>query len=107
MRVAEPLLERAGLRDLVERCLSVGDAGRWKSAPEAYAYEAHCCDVEPAAAVFIAVHPWGIDDDAGRAGLPTGWLARDGRPYSPFLSRPESTAPDLPELAAALIGKRP
>ncbi len=36
--VAESLLERAGLTDLVERCLSVSDAGHWKPDPRAYAY---------------------------------------------------------------------
>ncbi len=34
-QVAESLLERAGVRDLVEQCLSVSGAGRWKPAPEA------------------------------------------------------------------------
>lgn len=33
--VAESLLERAGLGDLVERCLSVSDAGHWKPDPRA------------------------------------------------------------------------
>lgn len=104
-RVAESLLERAGLRDLVERCLSVSDAGRWKPAPEAYAYAVRHCDVEPGDATLIAVHPWDIDG-AGRAALRTGWLARDGASYPPFFRAPEFRARDLPTLAAALIAKR-
>jgi len=62
-RVAESLLERAGLRDLVERCLSVSDAGRWKPAPEAYAYAARHCDApatpadKPAIASIPASNP--------------------------------------------------
>ncbi len=104
-RVAESLLDRAGIRDLVERCLSSSDAGRWKPAPEAYAYAAECCGVEAADAVLIAVHPWDIDG-AARAGLRTGWLAREGRAYPPFFRAPEFTARDLPGLAAALSGQR-
>lgn len=104
-RVAESLLERAGLRDLVERCLSVSDAGRWKPAPEAYAYAARLCDVEPGDATLIAVHPWDIDG-AGRAALRTGWLTRDGAAYPPFFRAPQLRARDLPALAAALIAKR-
>ena len=104
-RVAESLLERAGLRDLVERCLSVGDAGRWKPAPEAYAYAARLCDVEPGDATLIAVHPWDIDG-AGRAALRTGWLARDGAAYPSYFRAPELRARDLPALAAALVAKR-
>ncbi len=104
-RVAESLLERAGLRDLVERCLSVSDAGRWKPAAEAYAYAVRCCDVEPVDAVLVAVHPWDIDG-AARAGMRTGWLARDGGAYPPFFRAPELSARDLPALAAALIANR-
>lgn len=104
-RVAESLLERAGLRDLVERCLSVSDAGRWKPAPEAYAYAVGCCGVEPVDAVLVAVHPWDVDG-AGRAGMRTGWLARDGGAYPSFLRAPELRARDLPGLAAALIANR-
>ncbi len=104
-RVAESLLERAGLRDLVERCLSVSDAGRWKPAAEAYAYAVRCCDVEPVDAVLVAVHPWDIDG-AARAGMRTGWLARAGGAYPPFFRAPELSARDLPALAAALIANR-
>ncbi len=36
--VAEALLDRSGIREHFERLLTVEDAGRWKPAPEAYAY---------------------------------------------------------------------
>jgi len=104
-RVAESLLERAGLRDLVEQCLSVSDAGRWKPAREAYAYAARRCATDRGDLALIAVHPWDIDG-ARRAGLRTGWVSRDAGAYPPFFLAPEATGRDLPELAATLIGGR-
>lgn len=103
-RVAESLLERAGLSDLVERCLSVSDAGRWKPAPESYAYAADQCEVEPGEMALVAVHPWDIDG-AHRAGLRTGWISRAGDTYPPFMHTPEAIGRDLPELASHLIGR--
>jgi 2-haloacid dehalogenase len=100
-RVAESLLERAGVRDLVEQCLSVSDAGRWKPAPQAYAHAADRCAVEVGELVLIAVHPWDIDG-AARAGLRTGWLSRDGAPYPPCFREPEATGRTLSELVASL-----
>ncbi len=102
--VAASLLERAGLRDLVEHCLSVSDAGRWKPAPEAYAHAAERCEVQAGEVALIAVHPWDIDG-AARAGLRTGWLSRDGAPYPPCFREPEATGRTLSELAARLTGR--
>lgn len=103
-RVAESLLERAGVRDLVERCLSVSDAGRWKPAPESYAYAAEQCEVRPGELALVAVHPWDIDG-AHRAGLRTGWISRAGHAYPSFMRAPEAIGRDLPELASILIGR--
>lgn len=104
-QVAESLLERAGVRDLVEQCLSVSDAGRWKPAPEAYAHAAGRCGVEAGELALIAVHPWDIDG-ALRAGLRAGWLSRDGARYPPYLRAPEATGQNLSELAALLTARR-
>lgn len=103
-RVAESLLERAGVRDLVEQCLSVSDAGRWKPAPEAYAHAADHCGVHADDLVLIAVHPWDIDG-AARAGLRTGWLSRDGAPYPPRFREPDATGRNLSELSARLTAR--
>lgn len=104
--VAESLLQRAGLRHLVEDCLSISDAGRWKPAADAYAYAVRRCAAEPGELALIAVHPWDIDG-AHRAGLRTGWLCRDRRGYPPFFLAPEATGHDLPALAGALIDPGP
>lgn len=102
-RVAEALLERAGLRELVEQCLSGSDAGRWKPAPEAYAYAARRCAADRGDLALVAVHPWDIDG-ARRAEMRTGWISRDGGAYPPFFLAPEATGRDIPQLVASLIG---
>jgi 2-haloacid dehalogenase len=99
--VAESLLERAGVRDLVERCLSVSDAGRWKPAPEAYRLAADRCEVQAGELALIAVHPWDIDG-ALRAGLRAAWLSRSGAAFPAYLREPEAIGRTLSELAATL-----
>lgn len=101
-RVAESLLQRAGVRDLVEQCLSVSDVGRWKPAPEAYAHAVERCAVKAGELALIAVHPWDIDG-ALRAGLRAGWISRDGAQYPPYMRAPEAIGRDLIELATILI----
>ena len=98
---AEGLLERAGLRDLVERCLSVEDAGRWKPHPRAYAYALQECGVHAERAALVAVHPWDVDG-AARAGLLGGWLDRSGTPWPAVLAPPSVRGPDLVDVARAL-----
>lgn len=97
--VAGSLLARAGVRDLVERTLSVADAGRWKPHPDAYGYALRELDVTDA--VLVAVHPWDIDG-AHRSGLRTAWLDRTGSPYPRHFSAPDIRITALTELAAAL-----
>ncbi len=98
--VAESLLERAGLTDLVERCLSVSDAGHWKPDPRAYAYAVHQGGVRAQDIALVAVHPWDIDG-ARRAGLRTGWISRDAKTYPPFFLAPDVTARRLGDLSTA------
>ena len=105
--VAEALLTNAGLREQFERLLSVEDAGRWKPAPESYAYAARECGVAPAEMLLVAVHPWDIDG-AARAGLQTAWIDRSGTaPYPPYLTTPDITALGVDDLAHELAGDPP
>lgn len=100
--VAEGLLERGGVADRVEACLSVDDAGAWKPAAAAYRHAASVCGVLPAAMLMVAVHPWDIDG-AARAGLRTAFVRRPGAPpYPEHLTAPGLTATDLDHLAALL-----
>jgi 2-haloacid dehalogenase len=99
--IAEALLSRAGLRGEFEALLSVDDAGAWKPAPQAYSYALGRCDVAPADAILVAVHPWDIDG-ASRAGLRTAWINRAGGPYPAYFSGADVTAQSLTDLADQL-----
>ncbi len=99
--VAEALFDRASIREHFERLLTVEDAGRWKPAPEAYAYALEQCGVDPEDAMLVAVHPWDIDG-ASRAGLATAWLDRTGGPYPDYFTQPDLRASSLSTLAEQL-----
>lgn len=72
---SEALLERAGVADLVERRLSVDDAGRWKPHPDAYRYAAATCGVALGRCAMVAVHPWDLMG-AEAVGMATAWIDR-------------------------------
>lgn len=100
--VADSLLTDAGIRDRFERLLSVEDAGRWKPAPESYAYAARECDVPPEQMLLVAVHPWDLHG-AARAGLKTAWVDRHGaEQYPPYFIQPDLTVSGLDDLAEQL-----
>ena len=100
--VADGLLRRAGLRAHFERLMSVEDAGVWKPSAGAYSYALAQCDVEPGAAMLVAVHPWDIDG-ASRAGLRTAWINRQEVRYPSCFETPTVEARSLTELAE-LVG---
>lgn len=99
--IADHLLEAAGVRDLVERVLSVEDAGVWKPAPESYAYALAQCAVDPEDAMLVAVHPWDTDG-ATRAGLASAWINRDHSHYPGYFLSPTLEAASLTDLADQL-----
>lgn len=100
--VGEQLLTRAGVLDRFERLLSVEDAGRWKPAPQSYAYAATECGVPAAEMLLVAVHPWDVEG-AARAGLRTAWIDRSGgAPYPEYLTAPDLTATGIDDLAVQL-----
>ena len=95
------LLERGGVNDLVEQCLSVDDVGRWKPAPDPYRYALARCGVPASEAMLVAVHPWDIDG-AKRAGLHAAWINRGGIPYPQMYREPDLVADGFVGLAAGL-----
>lgn len=99
--IPESLLVRAGVADVMERFLSVDDAGIWKPHADAYAYALRQMDVEPGGAMLVAAHPWDIDG-AARAGLATAYVNRAKLPYPSQFERADLDVGSLNELAAAL-----
>ncbi|MGD9572851.1 MAG: haloacid dehalogenase type II [Thermoleophilia bacterium] len=102
--VAEGLLGRAGVRERVEACLSVDDAGAWKPAARAYAHAAAVLGLPPDDLLMVAVHAWDLDG-AARAGLRTAWIDREGLGrgrYPTHLRPPDLVARGLGDLAAQL-----
>lgn len=99
---AETLLERAGVADLVERRLSVDDAGRWKPHPDAYRYAAAQCGVRIERCAMVAVHPWDLHG-AAAVGMTTGWIDRRGIPWPEVFTAPHVTGATLGEVAQGLL----
>ncbi|MDA8208853.1 MAG: haloacid dehalogenase type II [Actinomycetota bacterium] len=100
--MTERLLERAGLRHLVERCMSVQDAGLWKPSAVPYLYAADQLGVEPGRLALVAVHAWDVCG-AKAAGLVTGWAARLEGGFAERFGRPDVSGADLVEVARGLL----
>lgn len=106
-RVADTLLTNAGVRQHLESLFSVEAAGRWKPAPESYAYAARQCAVPLSELMLVAVHPWDIHG-AARAGLLTAWIDRSGvAAYPSYLSQPDLTVSGVEDLARRVVGHEP
>jgi 2-haloacid dehalogenase len=99
--IADALLTRSGVRDLVEQVLTVDDAPRWKPAPEAYRYAAEACGVPVEDCLMVAAHPWDLHG-ASRAGMATAWLNRGDAPYPRSFQSPDVEAESMVDLAAQL-----
>ena len=99
--VAHELLTAAGVRGHFERLLSVQDAGVWKPHPRSYAYALQQCEVEPADAMLVAVHPWDTDG-ARRAGLSSAWINRESARYPSYFQPPHVQARSLVDLVERL-----
>ncbi len=99
---SEKLLERAGVADLVDRRLSVDDAGRWKPHPSAYRYAAEQCAVTLERCAMVAVHPWDLNG-ASAVGMTTVWIDRHGTPWPDVFTRPDVTGSTLGEVAHGLL----
>jgi 2-haloacid dehalogenase len=99
--VAEQLLSRAGIRDLVGQVLTVEDAGVWKPARAAYDVALVATGVEPREAAMVASHPWDLHG-AKAAGMSTIWINRTGRKYPTFFGTPDLEVRSFEQLAAEM-----
>lgn len=100
--LTEALLDRAGLRSLVERCLSVEEVRRWKPAPEPYLWAAQVCGVEPGRMALVAAHALDCDG-ARRAGLLTGWVSRLERLPPAVFAPADSQGQNLVDVVHGLL----
>ncbi|QYJ05340.1 haloacid dehalogenase type II [Nocardioides panacisoli] len=101
--VARALLEGTEADAVIERYLSVTDAGAWKPHPSAYAYALSETGVPAERAMLVAVHPWDLAG-ARRAGLRTAWIARGSAAYPGHFPAAEVEASSMTELADLFAG---
>jgi len=99
--IAQRLLHDEGIADRFEWMLSVEDAAAWKPDPRAYQFAVSECDVEPADAMLVAVHPWDTDG-AKRAGLASAWINRSSVNYPAYFRPPDVEASSIVDLAEKL-----
>lgn len=102
-KVTSALLERAGLRHLVEQVISIDDIGCWKPRREVYHRCVRTLDLEPDRLALVAAHPWDVQG-ARRSGLIAGYVARDGKSYLSVMEPPDVQGRTLEEVVAMLIG---
>jgi 2-haloacid dehalogenase len=92
--VTTALLDRAGLRALVTRVISIDEVHQWKPAPAVYRHAAEAMGVEPARLAHVAVHAWDLHG-AHHAGLITGWASRLEGTLPATFTPPDVTEADL------------
>ena len=99
--MTERLLDRAGLRSLVEATLSVNEAKAWKPRPEPYLAACRAVGVAPPRAALVAVHSWDVHG-AAAAGLRTGWCSRLEGEFPPAFIAPTVRGTTLVEVVDQL-----
>lgn len=98
---SERMFDEAGLLPVLERRLSVQDAGAWKPDARAYAYALDQVGVPASAAALAASHPWDVHG-ARSAGLTGVWIDRSGVFWPPVYDVvPSLVVRDFVELADA------
>jgi 2-haloacid dehalogenase len=95
-------IERSGIGRMVERQFSVDPLRRFKPALEVYQQVSDALALPPQAFCMVAAHHW---DLIGAQAL--GWVGalvtRPGQAAVPGLPAPDLAAPDVDQLATAII----
>ena len=99
--IAEPLLERAGLRRSLCAVLSADAAGAAKPHPAPYRMLLDRLEADPAETWFVAAHGWDVVG-ADAVGLRTVWISRVEKRWSLPGAPPGHSVPDLRQVPAAL-----
>lgn len=102
--VTEGFLERAGLRDLVDRVVDATTAGRWKPAPEPYREVLATADVPAADAGMVAAHPWDIGG-AMAVGMAGGYVDRHQVSWPAYIPPPTVQGPGVDGVVEALLAR--
>ena len=105
-RATETLLERAGLREYVERSVSIDEVKRWKPAREVYLHCAEVVDISPDRAALVAAHSWDIQG-AKRASFSAGYVERGEGPFLSVFDPPEIFGLSLVEVVEQLTKLHP
>ena len=104
-KVTEKLLERAGVRDLVEHVISIDEIGHWKPNRVVYESCAKKLGLPAAEVALVAAHPWDIQG-ASKSGLVTGYVARGCAPFPSVMETPDFQAESLTGLTDKIIHPR-
>jgi len=101
--VVARIFETHGLGNLVAGHLSAADFGRWKPAPAPYLAGCLALGLPPGDVTMVAAHSWDLHG-AHRAGLRTAWISRLEQVHPDIFATPDIQGPDLPAVAAQIIG---
>ncbi|MFF5263914.1 haloacid dehalogenase type II [Actinomadura viridis] len=98
----EDFVARAGLGELVEGVITIGEVARWKPSAAVYGHAASVTGVPAGRLALVAAHAWDCHG-AKRAGLVTGWVSRlEGR-YAEIFAAPDVRGDDLVEVVEGLL----
>ncbi|MBD5655702.1 MAG: haloacid dehalogenase type II [Candidatus Eremiobacteraeota bacterium] len=97
-------LDHAKLSEYFEVVLSTDAVGRFKPAPEAYAFAAERLEVAPSELLLVAAQAWDVAG-AMSAGLDAAFVSRHGTALNPLEPRPSIVAPDVRAIASAIVAR--
>ena len=97
-----PLLDQAGIGQLLDHHLSVDGVGRFKPAPEVYLYGALQLEVEIGDMMMVAAHDWDIIG-ARSVGAQGAYVARPGAVWGLPDEPPALVVRTIADLADALV----
>lgn len=100
------MLTGAGLDGFVEQVLSIDEVRHWKPCRDVYLHAVKSMGIAPQQLTLVAAHDWDTAG-AGRAGLTTGGVARDGRRFSSAMLQPDVMGATLVEVVQALLALPP
>lgn len=100
--VAQAQLENAGLAQFLEKVISVDEVKSLKPAAKVYEHAAGVMGVKTEQTRLIAAHAWDVAG-AMSAGCRAAFIARPGMVLNPLFTPPDVVAPDLIQVAEAII----